>query len=59
MFYFATKEIFVLEESFSGFDLGDYYIDRDWKEQESIKDLHEVDILVFYCPLRYMEKGPE
>lgn len=59
MFYFATKEIFVLEESFSSFGLGDYYIDCDWKEQESIKDLHEVDILVFYCPLHYMKKGPE
>lgn len=53
---FATREIRVFEECFTGFCLGDYYIDFDWKEQGQTEDSREVDILVFYCPLRYEEK---
>lgn len=52
----ATKEIRAFEECFTGFSLGDYYIDCKWKEQEQTEDSREVDVLVFYCPLRYEEE---
>lgn len=52
---FATREIRPLEACFSGFGLGDYYIDLDWKKPNETKASWAVDIFVCYCPLRYDE----
>lgn len=46
-----TKEIHMLEESLGGFEVGDFYVDYDLIEQN--KDPHRMDLLIFYCPIRY------
>ena len=51
----ATGEVRVFEEHLSGFALGDFYIDCDLQDQDGAK--HRMDVLIFYCPIRY-EKEP-
>ncbi len=50
---FATRELRAFEERVTGFGLGDYYIDCDWREREQMKDARKAELLVFYCPRRY------
>ena len=47
-----TKEIGLFEKNLGGFGLGDFYFDCDLKEQKN-GDSHQMDLLIFYCPLRY------
>ena len=47
----ATKEVRVFEKHLSGFGLGDFYIDCDLQEQDG--NNHRMDLLIFYCPIRY------
>ena len=47
----ATKEIRIFEKHLRGFGLGDFYIDCDLQEQGNGK--HRMNLLVFYCPIRY------
>ena len=47
----ATGEVRIFEESLGGFGLGDFYIDCDPHDQDV--DTHRMDILIFYCPIRY------
>ena len=47
----ATGEVRIFEESIGGFGLGDFYIDCDPHDQDV--DTHRMDILIFYCPIRY------
>ena len=47
----ATGEVRIFEEHLVGFGLGDFYIDCDPQDQDG--DTHRMDILVFYCPIRY------
>jgi len=45
-----TKEIRLLEENLKGFGVGDFYIDIDLKDENSVS--RRMDILIFYCPIR-------
>ena len=47
-----TKEIRLFNENRGGFGLGDFYFDCNLKEQKN-SDSHQMDLLIFYCPLRY------
>lgn len=47
-----TKEIRLFDENLGGFGLGNFYIDCNLKEQKN-GDSHQMDLLIFYCPLRY------
>ena len=47
----ATGEVRIFEGHLVGFGLGDFYIDCDPQDQDG--DTHRMDILVFYCPIRY------
>lgn len=47
-----TKEIRLFEESTCGFGLGDFYVDCNLEEQNDC-DSHRMDLMIFYCPLRY------
>lgn len=49
-----TKEVRVFEKRLDGFGLGDFYIDCNLKSQEN--DSGQMNILIFYCPIRYEEK---
>ena len=51
----ATKEVRMFEESLGGFGLGDFYIDCDPHDQDG--DTHRMDILIFYCPIRYEKES--
>ena len=51
----ATKEVRIFEEHLSGFALGDFYIDCDLQNQDG--DTHRMDILIFYCPVRYQNES--
>lgn len=46
-----TKEIRVFEKDFTGFGLGDFYLDFDFEEGSDGED--EIDLLILYCPVRY------
>ncbi len=50
-----TKEIRLFEENLCGFGLGDFHIDCDFKEQKN-GDSRQMDLLVFYCPIRYEQE---
>ncbi len=50
-----TREIRLFEENLGGFGLGDFHIDCDLKEQKN-GDSHQMDLLVFYCPIRYEQE---
>lgn len=47
-----TKEICLFEEKLGGFGLGDFHFDCNLKEQKN-GNSHQMDLLIFYCPLRY------
>lgn len=47
----ATKEVRVFEEHLRGFGLGDFYIDCNLQEREA--NQHRMNLLIFYCPIRY------
>ena len=49
--HLATKEIRVLDERTSGFTFGDFYVDCNLEDSELHP--HWLDILIFYCPVRY------
>lgn len=50
----ATKKVRLFEESLGGFSLGDFYIDCNLKERRT-GEPHQMDVLIFYCPVRYGE----
>ncbi len=50
----ATKEIQLFEENLAGFGLEDFYIDCNLAERKN-GDSRQMDILIFYCPIRYEE----
>ncbi len=50
---FKTKELRVFEESVTGFGLGDFYIHCDLKDTNKTSDSRKLDLVIFYCPLRY------
>lgn len=50
---FDTKEIQVFEENVTGFGSGDFYIHCDLKEPGAKKDTRKLDLVIFYCPVRY------
>ncbi len=52
---FDTKEIRLFEENLCGFGLGDFHIDCDLKEQKN-GGSRQMDLLVFYCPIRYEQE---
>ena len=47
----ATKEVRICEERLGGFGFGDFYIDCDLQNRNG--DTHRMDLLIFYCPIRY------
>ena len=47
----ATKEVRLFEESLGGFGLGDFYIDCNLKERRT-GEPRQMDVLIFYCPVR-------
>ena len=49
-----TKEIKLFEEKLGGFGLGDFHIDCNLIERKN-SDSRRMDILIFYCPIRYEE----
>ena len=51
----TTKEARIFEEHFGGFGLGDFYIDYDLQDQDG--DTNRMDLLVFYCPIRYEKES--
>ena len=51
----AIKKIRIFEERLSGFTLGNFYIDCDLQDQGG--DKHRMDLLVFYCPMRYEKES--
>lgn len=48
---FATGKVKALDRRITGFGAGDFYIHCDWREKGE-----GVELLVFYCPLRYGEE---
>lgn len=52
--HLGTKKIRVFEENFAGFGLGDFYFDCNLMERKN-SDSNQMDILIFYCPIRYEE----
>ena len=50
-----TKELRLFEKKISGFGLGDFHIDCHLLGQDD--DIKQIDILIFYCPIRYEEKS--
>lgn len=50
---FETKEIRTFEENTTGFGSGDFYIHCDFRERDKETDTRNLDLLIFYCPLRY------
>jgi len=51
-----TREIRLFEENLDDFGLGDFHIACKLKEQKN-GDSHRMDLLIFYCPIRY-EQAP-
>ena len=51
----STKEVRVLEEHLRGFGLGDFYIDCNLQDREA--NQHRMDLLIFYCPIRYEKES--
>lgn len=46
-----TKEIHALQEKITGFGIGDFYVDCNLLERN--KETGRMDLLIFYCPVRY------
>ena len=51
----ATGDVRIFAENLGGFTLGDFYINCDLREEDG--DQPRMDLLIFYCPIRY-EKQP-
>lgn len=51
----ATKEVRIFEEHLRGFGLGDFYINCDLQNRDD--DTHRINLLIFYCPIRYEKKS--
>ena len=51
----ATKEVRVFEEHLGGFGLGDFYIGCDLQNRNG--DTHRMNLLIFYCPIRYEKES--
>ena len=51
----ATKEVRVFEEHLRGFGLEDFYIDCDLQDRDG--DTHRMNLLIFYCPIRYEKES--
>jgi len=51
-----TKEICLFEKNLGGFGLGDFHFDCNLEEQKN-GDSRQMDLLIFYCPIRY-EQAP-
>ena len=50
---FETGEIDAFEENNIGFGSGDYYIHCDFKGWDKREKSNRLDLVIFYCPLRY------
>jgi len=50
---FETLEVRLFEKNITAFTFGDYYIDVDRRENKDDPEWTELDLLIFYCPLRY------
>lgn len=50
---FETLEVKLFEENVTAFSFGDYYIDIDRRENKDEPEKIELDLLIFYCPVRY------
>lgn len=50
---FETLEVRLFEKNITAFTFGDYYIDVDRRENKDNSEWTELDLLIFYCPLRY------
>ena len=50
----CCQEIKLFEEKLGGFGLGDFHIDCNLIERKN-SDSRRMDILIFYCPIRYEE----
>ncbi len=50
-----TKEIRLFEECFRGFSLEDFYFDCNLTELDD--GSHSMDLLIFYCPVRYTNES--
>ena len=51
----ATKEVRVFEEHLRGFGLGDFYIDCDLQDRDG--DTPRINLLIFYCPIRFEKES--
>ena len=51
----ATKEVRIFEKHLGGFGLGDFYIDCDLRDRDG--DTHRMNLLIFYCPIRYEKES--
>ena len=56
--HLATKEVRIFEESTVGFFLGDFYVDCTFMEDPG-RNSRLLDILIFYCPVRYEAKNQD
>lgn len=51
----ATKEVRVFEECLGGFTLGDFCIDCNLQDPDG--DNPQMNLLIFYCPVRYKSES--
>ena len=51
---FSTGELRILRENLLAFQIGDFYISCNSKRNEAKRNSLEMDLLVFYCPKRYV-----
>ena len=52
--HLAIKEVRVFEKCYTGFALGDFYVDCNLMEGTGTRRL---DLLCFYCPVRYQAEA--
>lgn len=50
---FETRELRAFEQNFTGFGLGDFYIDCDFNGADKPEYAPDINFLIFYAPLRY------
>lgn len=53
MINFDTFEVRLFEENITAFSFDDFYIDIDQRESKDDTERTQVNLLIFYCPLRY------
>ena len=51
----ATKEVRIFEEHLRGIGLGDFYVNCDLQNRDD--DTHRINLLIFYCPIRYEKES--